>query len=752
MSASSTTETLGTSQIREVGETQWERRLGALYPNTGNITIWVLALAGFFYVLLCFKVLPGHAPTAQYLTSDTTFAECFHKTRALGMDECRNFGFPKGSTKTFGLPVSIIGSYMAKGGSVALTSILLVYASFILTAYIGAIALFRRFTGVTWLSIVGALLYLGSATIYKFSEYGALGLGIALIPLYLLIDLRFLDSLSSGSRLRMAVWFAVAVAARYFAIFLDGYSFLFSCALSLGCLLLTPAIEKKFGKAAVACVAYLLACAIAAFAYSSYFPRNALGSTPLSGFRAQGVDTYGLISPQPDNIYNRWFGLGGNIDPLVTYSDGSSSNGIFLGYAWIVAAIVLGVFLVRKRASLPARHLFPILLAGFAALILSFGPSLKFKSFRDAPVEAITAAHYNMPESAAVMSLPTAWIYQKVPGVKTARALVRWLTLTRLALAILIVIAVLVLLQNRKPLLALSLAGLSLLELLPNFSTHLDHAKFAYARAYTLYYGYPTSLKRYVKPGERALFLELQDRPGGNQYVVNTLCTRAFIYCYNTGGDKASIMVQRYWPIDVLDAKNARHRLIAIRRIFDNHLADVIVVPFFDLKLAAYSEAQGAIDIDKVVKSVQSIADDLNLSLVVGDRYASLRPDPKSAASASTFADRCSLSCWRSWPEMPLPIPQWGPKKAIPGKPVNQQPDGRSLLWVRVEDMERSYALALGDTLLATQSSKEVITGIIPVHMTDSLIPGARYPLYLLDTKSEEKLLLGYINIAGLGQ
>jgi hypothetical protein len=245
------------------------------------------------------------------------------------------------------------------------------------------------------------------------------------------------------------------------------------------------------------------------------------------------------------------------------------------------------------------------------------------------------------------------------------------------------------------------------------------------------------------------LFVELQDSPGGNQYTVNTLCTRTSIFCYNNGGDKASAVVQRHWPTDILDARNRRHTGIAIGRIFQNDLADVVIVPFFDLKLSTYSEAQGAVDKAKVVQSARSLADSLGLALQVGDRYAFIRP--RAVTRHADRTDACSISCWRSWPDLALPVPQWGPKKTAAGQPINQQSDGQSLIWVKIVDPDRNYSLALGDTVLSTQSNKQVVAGNVPRALIESFIPGASYPLYLLDTESEKKLLLGHMRIARPG-
>lgn len=711
-----------------------------------RIGFWLAVAAGFVVLLALSRILPGHAPNALYLLTDATFASCRALSRAAGVEECLNFGFPGGAPETFGVPVSILGSYLGPGNAVSLSGILLVYAGLLLVAFAGALLLFKRITGNAWLSLLGAMLFLGASVVDKFISYGSLGAGIYLIPAYLLVDLRFLDSLSSASRWKSAGWFVAVVAVRYFAIFLDGYSFLFSCILSLACLFLIPLLDKRYRTAIVAAGAYVVACAIAAIAYRSYFPSDAMGATPMDGFRAQGVDVASLVLPQSESIYHRWFGLGGNVDQLLTYSDAFSYNGNFLGYVWIVAAIVVA-FLVRRRLQPGMRNIvLPILLVGLGALVLSLGPSLKYKSFRDTPATSVGASHYSMPESAAVTSLPTAWAYS-LPGIKSARGLVRWLVLVQLAIALTIVLAVFLLLQNKRPSLAFALAGLALLELFPNPGRLLDAGKSSYARAYTLYYDYPAALKKHVQPGERVLFLELHDNAGGNQYTVNTLCTQAALYCFNTGGDKNAVLAQRSWPTEIKDARTRRQTDIAVARLFDKHLADVVIVPFFDLRSAGYAESLGAVDIPQVVSRALELARDVDARIVIGDRFAYIRP---RAPAADASAPACSVACWRSWPDLAMAVPFWGPRAAEVGQPINPQPDGRSLVWVSIADPEGVYALALDDALLATESNgTSVVTGVVPQPMIDAFIPGARYPLHLVDTKARKKLFIGYIQVVG---
>lgn len=696
---------------------------------------------GFVYLLVISRVWPQMAPSALYVLSDATFAECFLSARALGIDGCPHFGFPSGAPQTFGIPVSFLASLAGRGGTVALGSVVLVYGAFLAIAYAGAVALFRRITGSTWLALAATVLFLCSPTVNKFVEYGPLGLGLSLLPTYLLVDLWLLDGLSRPGHRQLALRFALVVSVRCFAIFMDGYSFLFSCALSAGCLLLVPLLQRRPLVAARALGLYVLACLVAALAYRRFIPSDAMGETGLDGFRAQGVDVHGLVSPQADSIYHRLFGWGGDINALLTYSDGSSLAGNFLGYAWLVALLVLVAYAIRRRWPAGATVVVPILLAGVAGTILALGPSLKYKSYRDVPSPGFTASHYSMPADAAVAALPTAWAYD-LPGIKTARALVRWLVLTKLALVLLVLLAVMTLRKEGHPWLAASLLALALLELMPDVRKQAQLGKASYARAYTLNYDYVASLAPHVSPSERALFIQLHPGATGNPFVSNTLCARLRLFCFNTGGDKNMVMARRSWPLDVQDAMDGRDRPGALARLFDAAMVDVVVVPFFDLRGAAYSEQGGAVDIEGVVARAEALAEASGARLELGDRFALLRPGPRADRSGA-----CGRACWRAWPDMEEAAPNWGPRHAVAGQPINPQPDGRSLLWVQATDADRDMSVAVGERLIPTQSNGSSITASVPQAMRDAFIPGARYPVFLIDAGAERKLLLGHLQI-----
>lgn len=721
---------------------------GIIDTLPANIFFAVLAIAAFAALLLLYKLYPGHVPNAQYIISDTAHAECIRNNPARSIIDCQNYGFPGGAVKSFGLPISMAGSLLggpiAKDAHVSVSSIVFVYAAILLVAFAGCFALFHAITKNRLLALLGSVLYLGSPIVYRFVEYGGLGLGISLIPAYLVIDVFLINHARKTRSIPVVAAVLLLLAAcRIWAIFLDGYSFLFSSLLSLACIAIPLLLQRKFIATILCVTIYAAACAAAVVVYKTYMSDDALSSVPLSYFRGAGVDTYALLLPGEDSIYHRLLGIGIRIDPLATYSDGSSLGGVFVGYAWI-PALLLGGFVLHALRSRPrnAAFVISIILVGLVSLLLSLGPSLKFKSFRETPSPVITGAHYSMPESAAVMNLPTRYVYRNVPGIKNARALVRWLVLFRLSIVVIMVVAISTLLTAERRKTAIALAALCLLELVPKAPSLLQAGARSYARAYTLYHTYPDDLASKLLAGERVMFAQLHDNAGGNQYVTNTLCAVADVRCYNAGGDKTGVMVEAAWPRQVFDIKNNRAIGPNILSAFRNDLVDVVVIPFFDLRNSVYSESQGAVPVDTVLNRAKALADSIGARLEIGGRFAYLRMDQDRNRLP------CDLDCWQTWPSTDFQPVKWGPRSIVHGLKFNQQQNGRSSMWFGLPDRSGRYSIALGQTLLPTKANQSMIVAYIPDDVERALQVSSEIPITLVDVQGKVTHPIGTLKVS----
>lgn len=592
------------------------------------------ALAAYVAVLFLYQLLPGSLANAQYALGDAAFAQCIANTGEIL--HCRNFGYPGGSPKPFGLPVSLLALVAGGGdGQVALADVRWAHTFVMAFAFAGACAFFARLVSNRWLGIAGALLYLASPAVLMQSSYGALQLGMALLPTYLLVDASLPRALRDGRPGRVALAWLLVAAVRTWAIYLDGYSFLFSGLLA-GCWFLASGIARReIARTLVVLVAYGVAAGVAALAYKAYIASDSLQSMPLAFYRAAGVDVMTLVLPPRGHPVYGLLGLDHGFTPARTWSDGSALMGTFLGYATLPAVLVVALQAWRRRRP-PAPGLLALLAAGSLALLLSLGPSLKVADYRP---EGAQAPAYSMPEDAATASLPTAKLYTSAPGIRNARALARWLVVTRLALVALVVCAAACLLRRRRGAwLAVGLLLLAAVEVMPGKRYSLHVGQRIHGHAHWVYNDLSADFAAGTRQGERVFLLQLHEGAGGNEFVANTLCARADVACYNAGGDKASVMVRKDWPAEILAAKAGRDVPGQLASAFAAGLVDVVVVPYVDLRAIVYGTKAGEVPVAHVRARAEALAEALGGQLVHGAYFSFIRMAPAPARLAPRLA------------------------------------------------------------------------------------------------------------------
>lgn len=571
---------------------------------------WVAAIVALVLVLAAFKFLPGQIPNAQSMVGDAAYAECLRHTREAASTGCANFGHPEGSLKPFGLPASIVADRLF-GGDQAVTPVEVrtVYAGFLMLAFALACALFRRVGGSWPLGVLGAALYLLAPIVQGQGEYGALQLGMALIPGYLLLDAWLFDAIRSRRRAMIAALLVLVLATRVFALFLDGYSFLFACALTTCCFAVSAFARDRRRPALLALAAHVACAGIAAWAYRLYLPSEALEVMPLDFFRGAGVDVLTLVAPLRWHGLHGMIGLGLDVTTDMAWGGRPALVGMFAGYSFLLALVVLAWAAGTRRMPAPRPLATGILVAGAFALLLSLGPSLKVGDFRDPGADATAFDSYLMPESEATLPLHTGWIYSHVPGIRNARVLSRWQVLVRLALVTGVLLVVGWLWRRDRRALAVLLAAAALLEVAPNPVTLAGEGQRAAARASLIYDGYAAGFAQGVRPGEVALLLQLHDGASDNEYAANILCARARARCYNAGGDKASVVVQAAWPEEIRALAAGGDRLAEqLRAAFDAGLVDIVVVPHFDLRYVVYPRWENRVGQEEIAGRVDAIA------------------------------------------------------------------------------------------------------------------------------------------------
>ena len=597
-----------------------------------------VAVASILLLLAAYKFLPGQLPNAQSMMGDAAYAQCLHDTRLAGGEGCLNFGYPRGSPKPFGLPVNLVADAVFGGdGQIDPGEVRSVYAGFLVLAVVLAGILFRRIAGSWWLGLLGAVLYLLAPAVQQQSGYAALQLGLALVPGYLLLDVLLLDTLRRRRFGLVAVLLAGVAAVRVFALFLDGYSFLFGSALSAVYFAASAIAGRDKRWQAVAALLMHVACtALAAWVYRQYMPSSALGVMPLDFFRGAGVDVLTMLVPlQWQGLYGL-AGLGLDIRPEMSYGGRASLLGTFIGYSYLIALAILAWGMAKRRIA-PGVLAGAVMLAGLVAVLVSLGPSLKFNDFRDNQTRGSALAFnaYLMPESAATMSLHTGWIYQNTPGIGNARVLARWQVLARLALVVAMLLVLRELLRKGHRVPAVLLAVLAVLEVAPNPVLVAEESRGALERAELVYGGYAEEFAAHVKPGERVLLLQLHDGASSNEYAANSLCARARARCYNAGGDKASIVVEQAWPAEIRALKQREDVARNIDEAFRKGLVDIVAVPHFDLRHVVYPWWTESFDMGPVEARIRELDAD-GIEVARGDGFHFIR----GAGPAGPVKDR----------------------------------------------------------------------------------------------------------------
>lgn len=699
---------------------------------------WLLAVVASMVVLMAvYRLLPGSLPDIGAYTSEAAYAQCLTNARDVGPLTCMNFGFPSGAPRPFGLPVPL-GARLLFGhtGAITLGEIKFVYGMYLLLAYSLALVFFARMSKSRWLGLLGAFLYVVSPIVSAQATYGALMVGMALMPGYFLIDRQLEKGFESWRADRLLAIAIAVVGLRVFALFLDGYTFTMSSMLALVFYGFGLLRRETAASSFKALLVYAAGCVTAYLCYRQYIHVGKYPTMPIDLFRAAGVDTATLIFP----VHGlQWFydllDVGLHVTPDMLYGDMSSLLGIFAGYASLVALGIVGwgVWRWQFRAN---RVLVAVLATGLIGLLLSLGPSLKFNDFRE-PVAAQQAhslhfSDYMMPKEAAPIDLHTGWIYLHVPGISNIRALARWEILTRMAWVVLLLAAIMLLRRRRLPAVGWLLAGLALVETVPNPARAMALGRAQYVAAYDLYYGYGTLFSEKLAPGERVLLLQLHDGANYNEFLADPLCARANVYCYNAAGDKTLELIEGHWPREILEIRRGHAVVDNLAAAFRKHLIDVVVVPHFDLRTVDYSPVQAHLPAVGVDQRIAQLATALGASAEGNAEFTFLRP--KQADTAGTAAAPCGIECWQSWPSQGNTLGlKWGPSQGKHGSHFNPQPGGWSALWVGVNDPDARYTIAFGNALVPTVSGPNIVVGRMPASVETDMVIGASYRVALVD-------------------
>lgn len=716
-------------------------QLRAQIPATITLIMRALVLLGVgIVVLITYKLFPGLSPATSATVTDAGVVECLSQSAHGLLAGCPAVGYPHGLAITFGLPLFNLAAVLERvSGMGPVGAYRLAQALLVLLAFVGADRFFCRLVlrrrGFSWLSLAVATLFMLSPIVALSDGYGALRIGFAMLPTYMLVDVwatRVVER-EHGSWRVLLVAFLVLFAARLFALFCDGYSFVMSVLFAGGVwalLLLRVLRAHDWRRVALCGVLGIVPLALTVLAYKAYLPAAHYTPMPLAFFRGQGVDTFFFLVPGGLTWLPHLLGLYVNVPGPAVYSDGPSSHLVYLGYAALACAVACGVMLAKRRIK-PGR--FGLALTGVAllALLLSLGPELKFHNLNPSHA-AFSFQTYLMPQGRGVLNLHTARIYEHVPGIRVMRALYRWVLLVRIGLLAAVALIASRLMQRHRTWLALLLLLLVAGESVPSVPAAVAAGERNHHTIQAIQHSVVADLKAHTTPRERVVFHQIHPHASRNPYMVNLLCPSAHLRCYDVGGDKAQVMASDYWPVPVFQIAQDQMADINVRRVLARHLADAVIVPFFDLRWNTYAWPPKGFSPAAMVAQLRQTFPGLKISSSKWFAYVTLPSDYQAPGGPETYVDAGEL-----------PVSDWGPQRVHTSR--------RTPAYISVKSGHLPAKAALevdGHLLMTYRKSPTWIVSPFRTMDRHALAGNAlTHTLYVVDEMSRRRWRVGQIEV-----
>jgi hypothetical protein len=532
------------SKLTQRGRHLRQNQIGAL-GGSHRVVFLVSFGVALLYVLYLHGYLPGMSEVPLAALFGTGAIQCLHDQGVSSLwTWCMSLGLPIGAPRLTGLPQVYLGwlfSYipgLGARGAHQLTAFL-----FDALAFFGAYRLLRRWEIPRWISLLSTVSFLTAVNVLILNGFPYTLTGYLLLPASTYAALWTLDRLDEG-KLSKAVVGVVAVSL--LMVFTDGYAF-FGSALVICCFVLAWVVrgwsKRGPGRSVRGGLLWFSALAGSALLYALWVPKGAYEThVDLELFGLLGVDLATLVVPSNRFVFPRLLGL--DVPELATWGIRDTPPTNYLGFLTLAVVIGYATRLGRGRsAGSHVRELIILGVAGLVALILSLGPTLKIGQLQPGL-------------DASILTLPTAWLYENVPGVSEMRAANRWLIVTRMAL-VFIGAAGLSALWTRwrgpsllRGTLIVVLAAFMALETMPNLWNVVSERRRSTALIQFLNEGILAEADELLLDDEIVLVL-----PSVNDFLANYLVPMTGTKSYNVGGDKNYRLSVSEWPTAVIAAR-----------------------------------------------------------------------------------------------------------------------------------------------------------------------------------------------------
>ncbi len=631
----------------------WDRRLrGLLRAAPSTWAVRALAAAGLTLVLVLYGFVPGSSQVPLTSLSGAGAIQCLHDQGVASLwTWCMSLGLPVGAPRLTGLPQVYAGWLLTfLPGVDAWDAHQLSSAAFVATSFVAGLLLLRRWGVPAVARVLGTVAYLVAPNVLELNGFEYTFLGFALLPAYVLGALAVLDLVRDGRFTRGALG---CLGLCLLMVFTEGYSF-FGAGVVIAVLVLSWAWRRlRVGERRAAVGGVVVWCAAAGAAVAAYVawvPADAFETgAGLETFAFYGVDVVSLLVPTATFLVPALLGWAG--PELGLWGTSASLDVNHLGYlALALAAVALGTPVLARRSARRAAAAAPagaapratsgdgdapvpradeaaaelraVALAGVVTLLLSLGPVLKVGQ--------------TTPEmAAAVAGLPSAWLYEHVPGFSEMRAVHRWLVPTRWAVVVLATVGVSHLWRRARrsggarPVAVVLLGLTALVEIAPDVRTELVLRERSVERVAFLRDGLVAEAETLVEDGETVLLL-----PKGNDFLANYLVPMIGARSFNVGVDKNWALSAASWPESVVrataaaDEESARGICRALRTDVDAVVLPY-VSPFYGPLLWGNDRAAER-ELERVARW---LAEDERFDAEVGEWLTVLRPSGSSCTS-----------------------------------------------------------------------------------------------------------------------
>ncbi|MEB1547738.1 hypothetical protein VDQ94_02275 [Xanthomonas campestris pv. campestris] len=534
-----------------------------------RLAFFLTALALLIFVAALHNVVPGFTlPTLGQALWTTGFATSYANQDFPGIF-AHDIGLPGRAAISFGLSGAWPTAVLIKFGFSPEAAYSTMIACWLGIAFIGCYRMCVLLGNSRWPSLAAALAWITMPVIWSHSGYSMLGLGIALLPTYMMSAINLIYAKGRSQRLRGIL---LHVLVSIVAVFMDGYTFvMFGIAAAAITIISSLSQIRTVSSAIYSPLANALSLGLAYLLYRAFVGKSTLDPAPIEFFRAWGMDLSYAVIPTSGV---QW------LPDLLRFNESRTLSSQFGDASvWestfclpLLLACLLAIAFKKGRYS-------PLLITLVAVAVFGFymalGPSVKLHS-----ANFHNEASTMMPAERALISTGNRVLSENLPGFREMRASYRWIALCMCCCWTIIVLLIPKWSARKQWYPALIVWGLIVAFNLPHPKAHLQKGRAYLVAFQDMKQQLQAPLSKDINRGDLVAFL-----PYRNDFLATYLAPTLGFKTYNIGGDKNLAAARRAWPnaikhldmgqADVMTAKAALELLFAEQ-------ANSVVVPYFD--------------------------------------------------------------------------------------------------------------------------------------------------------------------------